>query len=197
MWNRDRSARLWQEKPTTDVFDVPVQPPVFDHSADPAEPAADAESTPQAAAAPPPAARPVTKGSVLGPSLRFKGELVADEDLVIQGHVEGSILHTRSLTIGTDGRMSGDIRARRITVDGHVEGDLYALECVTVRGTGHVLGNIFAPRVALADGASFNGRVDMDHAPTVPKATRRGGQSGEAGPELTAEEVGKLLNGGR
>src|SRR5262245_46466061 len=44
--------------------------------------------------------KPVT--SVLGPSLRFKGELQADEDLLIQGQLEGSIEHTRSLTIGTE-----------------------------------------------------------------------------------------------
>ncbi len=194
MWNRDRSARLWNEKPAVDEFDVPVAPPVFDRSQDDS-PAATAESAPPVAT--PASTRPATKGSVLGPTLRFKGELVADEDLVIQGHVEGSILHTRSLTIGPDGRMTGDIRARRITVDGHVEGDLYALECVTVRATGHVLGNVFAPRIALAEGARFNGRVDMDKAPTVPKASKRyGAASGEPAAELTAEEVGKLLSAG-
>jgi len=198
MWNRDRSARLWQEKPATDIFDVPVAPPVFEHdraqaaaapatAADDAAAAAPAE--PVASTTPRPAAG---KGSVLGPSLRFKGELVADEDLVVQGRVEGSILHTRSLTIGPDGRMKGDIRARRIAVDGHVEGDLYALECVTVRATGQVLGNIFAPRVAIAEGARFNGRIDMDHAPSVPSAMRVGATA----TELTAEQVSELLSGG-
>src|SRR5262245_15138363 len=46
--------------------------------------------------------------SVLGPTLRFKGELVADEDLLIQGQLEGSIEHTRSLTIGTEGGVKGN-----------------------------------------------------------------------------------------
>src|SRR5579863_8469398 len=66
------------------------------------------------------------KVSVLGPTLRFRGELSAQEDLIIQGSVEGSITHTQSLTVGTDGTMKGDIRARVIVVDGKVEGDLYA-----------------------------------------------------------------------
>ena len=117
-----------------------------------------AEHSPTPAAAP----RPTT--SVLGPSLRFKGELAADEDLLLQGQVEGSIEHSQSLTIGTDGGVKGNIRARIVIVDGAVEGDIHGLESVTVRETARIRGNIFAPRVALADGAKFTGRIDMDSA---------------------------------
>jgi cytoskeletal protein CcmA (bactofilin family) len=102
--------------------------------------------------------------SVLGPSLRFKGELQADEDLLIQGQLEGSIEHTRSLTIGTEGGVKGNIRARIVIIDGTVEGDIHGLESVTVRETARVHGNIFAPRVGLADGAKFTGRIDMEAA---------------------------------
>ena len=102
--------------------------------------------------------------SVLGPTLRFKGELAADEDLLIQGQLEGSIEHTRSLTIGTEGGVKGNIRARTVIIDGTVEGDIHGIESVTVRETARVRGNIFAPRVSLADGAKFTGRIDMDSA---------------------------------
>jgi cytoskeletal protein CcmA (bactofilin family) len=101
---------------------------------------------------------------VLGPTLRFKGELSADEDLLIQGQVEGSIDHSQSLTIGTDGGVKGDIRARIVIIDGTVEGDIHGLESVSVRETARVRGNIFAPRVGLADGAKFTGRIDMETA---------------------------------
>src|ERR1039457_1195724 len=63
-----------------------------------------------------PAAEPRPVGSVFGPSLRFKGELRADEDFVMQGRIEGSIHHTQNLTIGTDGVVKGDSRARNIIV---------------------------------------------------------------------------------
>ncbi|HSN72366.1 MAG TPA: polymer-forming cytoskeletal protein [Steroidobacteraceae bacterium] len=102
------------------------------------------------------------KQSVLGRTLRFKGDLTADEDLVIQGSIEGSIKHTQSLTIGVDGSMIGDIHARTIVVEGTVEGDLYGTESVTVRATGRVRGSIFAPTVSLAEGSAFNGRIEMD-----------------------------------
>lgn len=177
MWKRDKAERNFFDKPVTPepapTFStpspiLPTPPPT-----PPVAPANDLRTDARAdgtaarkAAAPPAATSP--KGSVLGSTLRFKGDLVADEDLVVQGQIEGSILHTRSLTIGADGVMKGDIRARRIVIEGTVSGDLYALECVTVRATGHVNGSIYAPRVAIAEGAHFNGKVDMAHAPAVP-----------------------------
>jgi cytoskeletal protein CcmA (bactofilin family) len=101
------------------------------------------------------------RASVLGPTLRFRGELSAQEDLIIQGSVEGSITHTQSLTVGTDGSMKGDIRARVIVIDGKVEGDLYATESVNVRATAKVKGNVFAPRVGITEGAFFQGQIEM------------------------------------
>ena len=108
------------------------------------------------------------RASTLGATLRIKGDLVADEDLVIQGQVEGSILHTRSLTIGSQGKVRGDIRARRIVVEGTVEGNLYALESVSLRPGATVRGDIFAAGVAMDEGARLIGRIDMDNAPAVP-----------------------------
>ena len=99
--------------------------------------------------------------SVLGPTLKFRGELSAQEDLIVQGSVEGSITHTQSLTVGTDGSMKGDIRARVIVIDGKVEGDLYATESVNVRATAKVKGNVFAPRVGITEGAFFQGQIEM------------------------------------
>ena len=84
------------------------------------------------------APEPAVRASVLGPTLRFRGELSAQEDLIIQGSVEGSITHTQSLTVGTDGSMKGDIRARVIVIDGKVEGDLYATDSVNIRATAKV-----------------------------------------------------------
>ena len=109
-----------------------------------------------------PAQKPVA--SVFGATLRFKGELRAEEDFVLQGRIEGAIHHTQNLTIGTDGVVKGDSRARTIVVEGTVDGDLYALESISLRPTAKVQGNLLAPRVAIADGASFNGKVDMASA---------------------------------
>jgi cytoskeletal protein CcmA (bactofilin family) len=120
---------------------------------------------PRAAEAPrspePKAHEAAPRVSVLGPTLKFRGELSAQEDLIVQGSVEGSITHTQSLTIGTDGSMKGDIRARVIIVDGKVDGDLYATESVNIRVTAKVKGNVFAPRVGISEGAFFQGQIEM------------------------------------
>ncbi len=119
------------------------------------------ESRPEVRAAEPRAAEPAHRASVLGATLRFRGELSAQEDLIVQGSVEGSITHTQCLTIGSEGSMKGDIRARVIVIDGKVEGDLYATESVNIRSTAKVKGNVFAPRVGITEGAFFQGQVDM------------------------------------
>jgi cytoskeletal protein CcmA (bactofilin family) len=110
---------------------------------------------------------------VLGKTLLFRGELTAEEDVILQGRVEGSIRHARNLIIGTDGSVLGDVYASHLTVEGLVEGDLHCTEAVVVRATAQVRGNIFAPRVGIMEGALFNGRVEMD-----PGAAQAGGQGG-------------------
>ena len=111
-----------------------------------------------AAAAAQDAARKV---SVLGKTLVFKGELSADEDIILQGRVEGSIHHTQSVTVGIDGVVIGDTHARSIVVEGTVEGDLRGVVSVLIAATAKVRGNISAPRVGIMEGANFNGSVDM------------------------------------
>ena len=101
------------------------------------------------------------KASVLGPTLKFKGELSADEDLLIQGAVEGSIRHSSSLTIGDSGRVKADIAAEYVAVEGNVEGDIHGSQSVTVRETADITGNICSPTVSLIEGATFNGKIDM------------------------------------
>jgi cytoskeletal protein CcmA (bactofilin family) len=139
---------------------------------------------------------PASRASVLGPTLRFRGELSAQEDLIVQGSVEGSITHTQSLTIGTDGTMKGDIRARVIVIDGKVDGDLYATESVNVRATAKVKGNIFAPRVGISEGAFFQGQVDMQPSgAAVQEHSARLRQAAMATP-LEGSAVDRMLSGG-
>src|SRR6516165_5012949 len=112
---------------------------------------------------------------VLGKTLLFRGELTAEEDVCLQGRVEGSIRHARNLIIGTDGSVLGDVYAAHLTVEGLVEGDLHGSEAVIVRATAQVRGNIFAPRVGIMEGATFNGRVEMDPNAAAAHAGQQAG----------------------
>jgi cytoskeletal protein CcmA (bactofilin family) len=108
---------------------------------------------------PEPSGEPV---SVIGETLHFKGELSAGEDLVIEGRVEGTINQGKCcLTVKPKGQIIANVNATKIFIEGTVKGDLSATVSVTVRESGDVDGNIVAPRVAINEGATFNGNVQM------------------------------------
>jgi cytoskeletal protein CcmA (bactofilin family) len=101
------------------------------------------------------------KASVLGPTLKFKGELSAEEDLMIHGSIEGSIRHTSSLTIGESGHVKANVSAEHIIIEGNVEGEVHGTQSITIRETARINGNISSPTVSLLEGATFNGGIDM------------------------------------
>jgi len=100
--------------------------------------------------------------TVIGPTLVIRGEVTAEEDLLIMGRVEGRIDHNQTLKIHADGLVKAVVKAKNIEVDGAVEGDVYGTERVNICETGQVVGNVYAPRVGLMEGATFKGMVDMD-----------------------------------
>ena len=112
-------------------------------------------------------ANPVSPVSVIGETLHFKGELSAGEDLVIEGKVEGTVNQGKCcLTVKPKGVLLANVNATKIFIEGKVEGDLSATVSVTIRDSGDVAGNIVAPKVAINEGATFNGSVEM-RAPKV------------------------------
>ena len=100
---------------------------------------------------------------MMGTSIEIKGTVTGDEDLVIQGKVEGSIeLGAHEVTVGESGKVNADITARTVRIDGEVAGDVRGNEKVVISKSGNVRGNIIAPRMTLEDGAIFKGSIDMD-----------------------------------
>lgn len=120
--------------------------------------------TPQAqpAAAPRNPVSPAKDRAVIGSTISIKGDLTGEEDLLIEGRLEGKIeLKRNSVTVGKSGNIKADIYGKTITVEGTVEGNLYGEEQLIVRQSGTVRGNIVSPRVALEDGSNFKGSIDM------------------------------------
>ena len=101
--------------------------------------------------------------AMIGPSISIKGEVSGEQDLHIQGKVEGTInLNGNQVSVGDSGKVHADIRAKEVRIDGEVTGDISANEMVVISKSGSVRGNIVAPRVTLEDGANFKGNIDMD-----------------------------------
>jgi cytoskeletal protein CcmA (bactofilin family) len=100
--------------------------------------------------------------SVFGPTLRFKGELKAQEDNKIEGRIEGTIHHQQRVIVGAKGEVVATVNAASIDVEGKVQGDMSARKSVKVSQTAVVRGNIRAPSVSITEGANFNGGVTME-----------------------------------
>ena len=100
--------------------------------------------------------------SVIGPTLVFKGELSADEDLVIEGTIEGTIAHhKKNLMIGKQGRVTADIHASSVIVEGELNGDIHGDGLVSLANGATVNGNVYCTRLVMEDGARFNGKIEM------------------------------------
>lgn len=96
----------------------------------------------------------------IGKAVRVEGKVISEEDLTIDGDVQGSIeLGGHSLTIGQDARIKADLLAKTVTISGKVAGNVKAIEKVDLRSTGSVTGDITAPRFVMADGATVTGKV--------------------------------------
>jgi cytoskeletal protein CcmA (bactofilin family) len=116
--------------------------------------------------------------SVLGPTLHFKGDLHAEEELLIKGRVEGSITHTQRLTVCAEGTVTANVRAQTIVVEGTVNGDLRAEKSVMVKETAKLRGNITAPSVSIVEGAHFTGGVDMERKAAETESVAAGSARG-------------------
>jgi cytoskeletal protein CcmA (bactofilin family) len=111
-------------------------------------------------------------GATIGPSISIHGDVTGDEDLLIEGRVDGSVtLDLHSVTVGGQGRVKANITGRIITIEGEVDGDLTAQEQIILRSSSRVAGDLRSPRVVLEDGANFRGLVDMSARQAEAKAT--------------------------
>jgi len=99
----------------------------------------------------------------LGASLHVKGEISGNEDLVIDGSVEGLIqLDERKLTVGATAKVTADIIAREVVVFGTVKGNLRAKDRIEIKKDGSVNGDLTTARIMIEDGAYFKGSIEID-----------------------------------
>jgi cytoskeletal protein CcmA (bactofilin family) len=99
--------------------------------------------------------------TVIGPQARVVGEISGDEDVLIEGRLEGKIRTDRKVTIGGTGDVLGDVLARSVVVAGKVEGQIRAQERAELLPSASVTGSVQAPKVIIAEGAQLQGSVAM------------------------------------
>jgi cytoskeletal protein CcmA (bactofilin family) len=103
----------------------------------------------------------------LGASIEVKGKISGEEDLQVDGKIEGPVaLGGQRLTVGRTGQLNSEVTAREVVVYGKVTGNLRASDRVEIKKDGSVTGDIVTARISIEDGAYFKGRIEIDHAKT-------------------------------
>jgi cytoskeletal protein CcmA (bactofilin family) len=110
--------------------------------------------------------------SVLGGAMVLRGELSGNEDLLIKGKFEGKItLPDHCLTIGPSGHVKSEVHARAVVILGFIEGNICADEKIEIRKTGQVIGDLLSATIAIEEGASFKGNLNVRREGSISPKT--------------------------
>ncbi len=151
MWNKrndDPTTVRPQGEPIRSPAPIPVAPlPVAPMPVAPAAPAATMSAPKQSA--------------VIGPSMSIKGEIRAREELLVDGEVEGLLESQSLLTVGPNGKVRGNIKARQVAIFGSVRGNVEVTEKIAIREQGSLIGDIKGAGISIDDGSYFKGSIDI------------------------------------
>ena len=112
-----------------------------------------------------------SSSSFFGKTMRIEGEITSDEDLTIEGKVTGQLEISKTLTIGREGYVNGNISASVVLISGEAEGHLLASEKLEISSEGKYSGNITADTIRVAEGAQIKGSINLDDKTTPAKLT--------------------------
>lgn len=127
---------------------------------------------------------PGEAAAVIGKSVQIRGEVKGNEDLLVEGLVEGTIsLNDNRLTVGANARVQANVSARDVIVQGTLQGDAHATGRVELRAGSHMTGDIHAARLSIEENAIFSGKVELN----TPAAGEKPASTATAhGPATTA-----------
>ena len=165
MWNKkdDQPAALRpQSEPMRSPAPTPIAP-------------APTPIAPAAVAPPVATTNGPKQQAVIGPSMTIKGEISAREELLVDGEVEGRLESQSLLTVGPNGKVRGNIKAREVAIFGSVRGNVEVAEKIAIREQGSLIGDIKSAGISIDDGAYFKGSIDIVRPePKVTKAVHSG-----------------------
>jgi|SRR3954447_16809555 len=161
MWDRKKPENNGMQQPAATPINPPAQQQV---------------PAPSASAPPPPAPRAVEPerrtGATIGKAVRIIGDVYSEEDLYIDGEVQGTLAVKGSkVTIGPNGKAKSDVVAREVIIQGQVQGNVEATQKITIRKDGSLVGNIKTAGIVIDDDAYFKGSIDIVRNAEVAKAS--------------------------
>lgn len=135
-----------EKKPQEPAFTPPARPaPTSRPKIEPSEPVSSSGS-----------------GSFIGQTMNIKADITSDEDVTIEGRVNGNIRVSKTLTIGGHGNVTADMKAAVVRIIGVAKGNIIASEKVEILSRGRYTGNIQSQKLVVAEGAVLNGHINQE-----------------------------------
>jgi len=156
MWGKQNDGQMIQNPPAQPVPPAQAVPPA------PAAPVV--HHTYQA---PPPASTP----TIFGQSMKIIGEVTSDEELYLDGDLDGQLHLRNRLTIGPNSKVNANIKATEIVVFGTIKGNVESESRVSLRTGASIVGDIKTAGIVIEDGAYFKGGIDISKGTDGSKGT--------------------------
>ncbi len=113
------------------------------------------------------------RGGSLGSTMTVKGEVYSQEELYVDGEVQGSIELNHRLTVGPNGKIRASVKAKEVVIEGSIQGDVQSAEKIIIREKGSLVGDIKTAGIVIEDGAYFKGSIDIVRPPAATQASQK------------------------
>src|SRR6202044_593300 len=104
---------------------------------------------------------PAPTSTVFGKSMKIIGEVTSDEELYLDGDLDGKLNLRNRLTVGPNGKVNANIKAQEIIVFGTIKGNVASESRVSLRPGASIVGDIKTAGIVIEDGAYFKGGIDI------------------------------------
>ena len=112
---------------------------------------------------------------VIGKGMIIKGRIHSEEDVFLNGEVEGDLdIENCRLTVGPDGKVAANARAREVDISGTFTGNVESVEKTCIRASGRLIGDVKTRGIVIEEGALFKGKVEIVSRPEQARVARNG-----------------------
>jgi cytoskeletal protein CcmA (bactofilin family) len=105
--------------------------------------------------------------------MQIKGDIISDEEVQVDGQVEGRLETRNRLTIGPKGKADASITAAEVVVSGSIKGNVDAAERIVLHKGANLVGDVKTAGIVIEDGAYFKGGIDIAKPEAAQAAASR------------------------
>lgn len=99
--------------------------------------------------------------TVIGPSIKVKGNFNGKGDIVIKGSLEGSLKTQANLFVGDKAKVIANVKAKEANINGEIQGNVEVEKTLTLGATAKIFGDIKCEQISVEQGAVINGKCQI------------------------------------